>query len=84
MFLFNPPSATCVFRTVNSSRTDTSNTSAIEASASSSSASSVLVDTGLDLSCSRTEVQSHANLSVKSESVEDEETLDTKDDQHFG
>lgn len=65
---------------------DTSTTSAIEASASSSTGSSVLMDTGLDLSSNRKEEGYLADLSLRSQSqyVEDKEMLDTKKDQQFG
>ncbi|XP_034457802.1 LOW QUALITY PROTEIN: zinc finger protein 462 [Hippoglossus hippoglossus] len=70
--------------TVNS-QIDTSATSAIEASASSSTGSSVLMDTGLDLSGNRTEEGNPGDLSLRSQSLfmEDNEMLDTKKDQQF-
>nr|XP_019937597.1 PREDICTED: zinc finger protein 462 [Paralichthys olivaceus]XP_019937598.1 PREDICTED: zinc finger protein 462 [Paralichthys olivaceus] len=70
--------------TVNS-QMDTSATSAIEASASSSTGSSVLMDTGLDLSDNRTEEGNPGDLSLRSQSLfmEDNEMLDTKKDQQF-
>ncbi|XP_042365772.1 zinc finger protein 462 [Plectropomus leopardus] len=71
---------------VNNSRMDTSTTSTIEASASSSTGSSVLMDTGLDLSSHSNEEGNPADLSLRSPSqfVEDKEMLDTKKDQQFG
>lgn len=68
---------------VNSSQIDTSNTSAIEAP--SSICSSVLLDSGLDLSNNRTEEEDLPNESQRSQSqyVEDKEILDTKKDQQF-
>lgn len=66
---------------------DTSTTSAIEASALSSSGSSVLMDTGLDLSSNHEEEGNPADLSqVRSQRqyMEDKETLETKKDQPFG
>ncbi|XP_041815848.1 zinc finger protein 462 isoform X2 [Chelmon rostratus] len=66
---------------VNNSRMDTSS-SAVEASASSSTGSSIVMDTGLDLSGNIKE----EDLSLRSQSqyVEDKEMLDTKKDQQFG
>ncbi|XP_056258698.1 zinc finger protein 462 isoform X1 [Seriola aureovittata] len=71
---------------VNNSRMDTSTTAAIEASASSSTGSSVLMDTGLDMSSIRKEEGNPADLSLRSQSqyMEDKEMLDTKKDQQFG
>ncbi|XP_029371137.1 zinc finger protein 462 isoform X2 [Echeneis naucrates] len=72
--------------TVNNSRMDTSTTAAIEASAPSSTGSSVLMDSGLDLSDTRKEEGNSADLSLRSQFqyVEDKEMLNTKKDQHFG
>ncbi|KAI9524669.1 hypothetical protein NQZ68_016678 [Dissostichus eleginoides] len=71
--------------TVNNSQMDTSTTSAMEASASSSTGSSVLLDTGLDLSNNSIEEANTADLSLTSPSqyVDDKEMLDTKKDQQF-
>jgi len=75
----------CSLRTVNNSQMDTSTTSAMEASASSSTGSSVLLDTGLDLSNNSIEEANTADLSLTSpsQSVDDKEMLDTKKDQQF-
>lgn len=72
-------------RMVNS-QTDTSTNSAIEASAPSSTGSSVLMDTGLDLSSNTKEEGSPVDPSQRSQSqyMEDKEMLDTKKDQQFG
>ncbi|XP_063745649.1 zinc finger protein 462 isoform X2 [Eleginops maclovinus] len=71
--------------TVNNSKMDTSTTSALEVSASSSTGSSVLLDTGLDLSNNSIEEANTADLSLGSPSqyVDDKEMLDTKKDQQF-
>lgn len=65
---------------------DTSTTSATEASALSSTGSSVVMDTGLDLSSNRKEEENPADLSQRSQSqyMEDKEMLETKKDQQFG
>lgn len=71
---------------VNNSQMDTSTTSAIEASALSSSDSSVLMDTGLDLSSNHKEDENPADLSQRGQRqyMEDKEMLETKKDQQFG
>lgn len=75
-----------IARTVNNSRTDTSNTAATnaatETSASSSTGSSVLADTGLDLSDN---VKEEGDLSLRNQSqcMDDIEMLDTKKDQQL-
>ncbi|XP_044188700.1 zinc finger protein 462 [Thunnus albacares] len=71
---------------VNNSRMDSSTTTAIEASAPSSTGSSVLMDTGLDLSSNTKEEGNPADPSQRSQSqyMEDKEMLDTKKDQQFG
>ena len=76
----------CIFRTVGNSQMDTSTTSATEASASSSTGSSVVTDTGLDLTGSRKEEGTPADPSLRSQSqyTEDKEMLETKKDQQFG
>lgn len=70
---------------MDTSQMDTSTTSAMEASASSSTGSSVLLDTGLDLSNNSIEEANTADLSLTSPSqyVDDKEMLDTKKDQQF-
>ncbi|XP_058474129.1 zinc finger protein 462 isoform X1 [Solea solea] len=73
--------------TVNSGRMDTSTTSAMDASASSSTGSSVLTDTGLDLSGNRQEEgDPAADLTPggPNQHEEDKDMLDTKKDQQFG
>lgn len=66
---------------VNNSQTESSSTaSTVEASASSSTGSSVLMDTGLDLSSNR---KDEADLS-QSQYMENKDMLDTKKDQQFG
>ncbi|XP_041666402.1 zinc finger protein 462 isoform X2 [Cheilinus undulatus] len=71
---------------VNSSRMDTSSSSAFEATASSSTSSAVLMDSELDLSRNRNDEGNPADLSMSSQSqyMEVKETLHTKKDQQFG
>lgn len=69
---------------VNSSQIDTSSTSAIEAP--SSMCSSVLLESGLDLSINSREEEDFTSASQTSQSqaVNEEQMLDTKNDQQFG
>ncbi|XP_040054540.2 zinc finger protein 462 [Gasterosteus aculeatus] len=71
---------------VNHTNMDSSNTSALEASASSSTGSCVFADTGLDPSSNGNEEGKPAGLSLGSpgQYVEGQNKLDTKNDQEFG
>ncbi|XP_060916632.1 zinc finger protein 462 [Labrus mixtus] len=71
---------------INSSRLDTSTTSALETTASSSTSSSVLMDSELDLSSNKPEEGNPADLSLSSQSqyMENKEMLNTKKDPLLG